>query len=199
VRQRQRCLILMCMRNDRYWPHDIAEVAEKVSLINEPLAAPDGTVALPVLNREKPLHAQVHTKELLAPLEAKGVRVPRDDQWQVVREVYVQTRLRSIRGARRKRTTPRPRSRSPMARRRWISPATSSTTPKSICRPICRFSTRRTSAIPSLTRINGTRWKIASSIFWAPGSRLTISAEGKSYVLPPINVPRWRARFQKIC
>ena len=43
------------------------------------------------------MHAQlcevlVHTKELLAPLEAKGVRVPRDDQWQVVRELYVQTR-----------------------------------------------------------------------------------------------------------
>ena len=31
------------------------------------------------------------------------------------------------------------------------------------------------------------------------GRPLTISAEGKSYVLPPINVPRWRARFQKIC
>jgi hypothetical protein len=31
------------------------------------------------------------------------------------------------------------------------------------------------------------------------GHRLTISAEGKSYVLPPVNVPRWRARFQKIC
>jgi hypothetical protein len=67
----------MCMRNDRYWPHDIAEVPEKVSLINEPLAAPDGTVALPVLNREKPLHAQlcevlVHTKELLAPLELRA-------------------------------------------------------------------------------------------------------------------------------
>ena len=31
------------------------------------------------------------------------------------------------------------------------------------------------------------------------GHRLTISAEGKSYILPPINVPRWRARFQKIC
>jgi hypothetical protein len=28
---------------------------------------------------------------------------------------------------------------------------------------------------------------------------LTISAEGKSYVLPPVNVPRSRARFQKIC
>jgi len=41
------------MRNDRYWPRDIAEVAEKVSLII--LAAPDGMVAL---NREKPLYEQ---------------------------------------------------------------------------------------------------------------------------------------------
>ncbi|MGN6749597.1 MAG: hypothetical protein ACTHJS_13480 [Xanthobacteraceae bacterium] len=31
------------------------------------------------------------------------------------------------------------------------------------------------------------------------GRPLTISAEGKSYVLPPVNVPRWRARFQKHC
>ncbi|MGC2826148.1 MAG: hypothetical protein WA322_18230 [Pseudolabrys sp.] len=31
------------------------------------------------------------------------------------------------------------------------------------------------------------------------GQPLTISAEGQSYVLPPVNVPRWRARFQKIC
>lgn len=31
------------------------------------------------------------------------------------------------------------------------------------------------------------------------GRPLTISAAGKSYVLPPLNVPRWRARFQKIC
>jgi hypothetical protein len=31
------------------------------------------------------------------------------------------------------------------------------------------------------------------------GQPLTISAEGKSYVLPPANVPRWRRRFQKIC
>ena len=35
--------------------------------------------------------------------------------------------------------------------------------------------------------------------FLDSGKPLTISAEGKSYVLPPINVPRWRARFQKIC
>jgi len=31
------------------------------------------------------------------------------------------------------------------------------------------------------------------------GQPLTISAEGKSYMLPPVNAPRWRARFQKIC
>jgi hypothetical protein len=31
------------------------------------------------------------------------------------------------------------------------------------------------------------------------GLPLTISAEGKSYVLPPVKVLRWRARFQKIC
>jgi hypothetical protein len=28
---------------------------------------------------------------------------------------------------------------------------------------------------------------------------LTISAEGKSYVLPPVNAPNWKARFTKIC
>jgi hypothetical protein len=31
------------------------------------------------------------------------------------------------------------------------------------------------------------------------GQKLTISAEGKSYVLPPVKAPRWRERFQKIC
>jgi hypothetical protein len=56
---------------------------DKVSLINEPLAAPDGTTALPVAQRPKPLHAQLcevllHTKELLMRLEARGVYVPRD-------------------------------------------------------------------------------------------------------------------------
>jgi hypothetical protein len=60
----------MRMRDDKYWPRDIAEVAQKVSLINEALTSPDGTVALPVVQREKPLHALlceslVHTKELL--------------------------------------------------------------------------------------------------------------------------------------
>jgi hypothetical protein len=31
------------------------------------------------------------------------------------------------------------------------------------------------------------------------GQPLTISAEGKSYVLPPVKQPRWRARWEKIC
>jgi hypothetical protein len=44
---------------DRFWPRDVAEIEERPSLINEPLVAPDGTVALPVLQREKPLHAQL--------------------------------------------------------------------------------------------------------------------------------------------
>ena len=45
------------------------------------------------------------------------------------------------------------------------------------------------------------KWRALESRFLdllGPGP-LTISAEGKSYVLPPVNVPRWRARFQKIC
>jgi hypothetical protein len=67
---------------------------------------------------------------------------------------------------------PPARLRSPTARRRWTSPATSfHPAPKAKCRLICRFSTRRTLAIPSLTRINGARWKIASSTFWTPDGR----------------------------
>jgi hypothetical protein len=61
------------------------------------LAAPDGTVALPVWQRGAALHAVLceslaQTKELLARLELRGVYVPRDDQRQVVRELYVATR-----------------------------------------------------------------------------------------------------------
>ena len=33
----------------------------------------------------------------------------------------------------------------------------------------------------------------------ASGQPLRISAEGKSYVLPPARASRWRARFQKVC
>ncbi len=31
------------------------------------------------------------------------------------------------------------------------------------------------------------------------GQKLTVSAEGRSYVLPPINVRKWKSRFKKIC
>jgi hypothetical protein len=87
----------MRMRDDKYWPRDIAEVEDKVSLINEPLTSPDGTVALPTVYREPPLHSVlckslVQTKELLNRLEARGVYVPRDGQREVVRALYVATR-----------------------------------------------------------------------------------------------------------
>jgi hypothetical protein len=87
----------MFMMDDKYWPRSIEEVAEKVSLLNEPLSAPDGTVALPVWQRERPLHAALceslkQTKELLTRLEARGVYVRRDDQREVVRLLYVATR-----------------------------------------------------------------------------------------------------------
>ena len=50
--------------------------------------------------------------------------------------------------------------------------------------------------------LDGDKWGALENRFLDlldSGHPLTISAEGKSYVLPPVNVPRWRARFQKIC
>ena len=50
--------------------------------------------------------------------------------------------------------------------------------------------------------LDGDKWRALENRFFDlldSGQPLTISAEGKSYVLPPVNVPRWRARFQKIC
>jgi hypothetical protein len=52
------------------------------------------------------------------------------------------------------------------------------------------------------TELDGDKWRALENRFLDlldSGRPLTISAEGKSYVLPPLNVPRWRARFQKIC
>ena len=67
-----------------------------------------------------------------------------------------------------------------------------------ICRRIPRFSTNLISVIPSLMKINGARWKIASSIFWLWAAADDLG-RGKSYVLPLVKAPRWRVRFQKIC
>ena len=96
VRERQRWLILMCMSDDRdrYHPRWLEELAadSDISLINEPIA-PDNVIALP---KARSLHAVLcealtNTRALLTRLEA-GVMVPRDQQWEVVRELYVQTR-----------------------------------------------------------------------------------------------------------
>jgi hypothetical protein len=46
------------------------------------------------------------------------------------------------------------------------------------------------------------KWRALQNRFFDlldSGRPLTVSAEGRSYVLPPANAPRWRARFQKIC
>jgi hypothetical protein len=48
----------------------------------------------------------------------------------------------------------------------------------------------------------GKKWyRLESRLFdfLDSGHPLTISAEGRTYVLPAVNVPRWRQRFQKIC
>jgi hypothetical protein len=63
----------------------------------EPLSTPDGTVALPVCYRERPLHAVLceslkQTRELLNRLELRCVRVARAEQREVVRVLYVATR-----------------------------------------------------------------------------------------------------------
>jgi hypothetical protein len=50
--------------------------------------------------------------------------------------------------------------------------------------------------------LEGDKWAALEDQFLEfldSGRPLTISAEGKSYVLPPVKVPKWRARFQKIC
>jgi hypothetical protein len=79
----------------RYWPRHIEEIeGNGVSLINEPLP-PDNvrTLARP---RQRSLHAVlcealINAQALLARLEA-GVTVPRDQQREVVRSLYVATR-----------------------------------------------------------------------------------------------------------
>jgi len=50
--------------------------------------------------------------------------------------------------------------------------------------------------------LEGDKWNVLEDAFLEfldSGRPLTITAEGKTYMLPPVNVPRWRARFRKIC
>ena len=81
---------------DKYWPRDIAEVEQKVSLLNEPIAFRD-TGDATLLHRwpkGRPLHAVIaeclaNVELLLGQLEA-GVRVA-DNQRGLIRDLYVAT------------------------------------------------------------------------------------------------------------
>ena len=79
---------------DKYWPHDIPEAGQKISLLNEPISYRD-TGDSTVLRRwpkARPLHAVIaetlaNVELLLGQLEA-GVRVA-DNQRDLVRQLYV--------------------------------------------------------------------------------------------------------------
>ena len=79
---------------DKYWPHDIPEAGQKISLLHEPISYRD-TGDSTVLHRwpkARPLHAVIaetlaKVELLLGQLEA-GVRVA-DNQRDLVRQLYV--------------------------------------------------------------------------------------------------------------
>ena len=83
------------MRDDRYRPADIAEVEQKVSLLNEPIH--DEVIELRPGQSAASLHALLvgvrnQAQALLDRLETRGVYVPKDQQREVVRLLYVATR-----------------------------------------------------------------------------------------------------------
>ena len=91
---RLRCPILAGMTDDRhrYWPRQFDEIeGNGVSLINEPIRN-----AIPLRPVQRPLHAVLvealtNTQALLSRLEA-GVHVPKAEQREAVRELYVAAR-----------------------------------------------------------------------------------------------------------
>ena len=83
------------MRDDRYRPADVAEVEQKVSLLNEPIR--DEVIELRPGQASASLHALLvgvrnQAQALLDRLETRGVYVPKDQQREVVRLLYVATR-----------------------------------------------------------------------------------------------------------
>ena len=82
-------------RDDRYRPADVAEVEQKVSLLNEPVH--DEVIELRPGQSAASLHALLvgvrnQAQALLDRLETRGVYVPKDQQREVVRLLYVATR-----------------------------------------------------------------------------------------------------------
>jgi hypothetical protein len=83
------------MRDDRFRPADIAEVEQKVSLLNEPIH--DEVIELRPGQASASLHALLvgvrnQAQALLDRLETRGVYVPKDQQREIVRLLYVATR-----------------------------------------------------------------------------------------------------------
>jgi hypothetical protein len=86
---------LKSMRDDRYRPADIAEVEQKVSLLNEPVH--DEVIELRPGQSAASLYALLvglrnQAQALLERLETRGVYVPSAGQREVVRALYVATR-----------------------------------------------------------------------------------------------------------
>ena len=83
------------MRDDQYRPFDILELEDKVSLLNEPIR--DEVIELRPGQSAASLHALLvgvrnQAQALLDRLETRGVYVPKDQQREVVRLLYVATR-----------------------------------------------------------------------------------------------------------
>jgi hypothetical protein len=82
------------MRDDKFWPFDIEELEDKVSLLNEPIRE---AIELRPGASAASLHALLvgvrnQAQALLERLETRGVYVPRDAQREIVRALYVATR-----------------------------------------------------------------------------------------------------------
>jgi hypothetical protein len=83
------------MRNDKFWPRPFEEIeGSGVSLLNEPILV--DAVELRPAAKQRSLHAVLveslnSTQALLTRLE-NGVAVPRNDQREIVRLLYVATR-----------------------------------------------------------------------------------------------------------
>jgi hypothetical protein len=83
------------MRDDRYRPADIAEVEQKVSLLNEPIR--EEVIELRPGQAAASLYALLvglrnQAQALYERLETRGVYVPKDQQREIVRLLYVATR-----------------------------------------------------------------------------------------------------------
>ena len=98
-----------------------------------------------------------------------AITIPRARQYFASVAGHISKWMRSIRGAQKQERDQsvdhdhQPKDADGLAGFIYAGPENSRRTP--------RFSTSRTSAMPSLTKTNAARWKIASSIFWAPGGR----------------------------